>query len=248
MPGDFSLWLFAFAWFLAGLVNGISGMGAAMVALPIVAGSMPAQMLIPATCLMVPVISLGCAVVYWRSCRWHSLRAMFAGALPGAVAGLGALLVMDTHTLELTAGPLMLAFSVWQFCHPRFTPHGDSWKAGSIAGFASGFVNTSTSFANPPVAIYALYAGWDQKETMGTMNVFTTIVAIATCVVHASAGLYSAEVFRYALFGAPATVLGLAVATPLVRHIDALLFRRILLLVIAAAGIVCIGRGLAGIL
>lgn len=41
MTLDPSVWVFAFAWFMAGLINGLSGMGAAMLALPIAATAMP---------------------------------------------------------------------------------------------------------------------------------------------------------------------------------------------------------------
>ena len=248
MLDDYSLWLFAFAWFLAGVVNGISGMGAAMVALPIVAGSMSAQVLIPATCTMVPVISLACAIPYWRACRWQSLKHMLVTVVPGAVCGVAILFVMSPEALQLVAGPLMIAFVAWQFFTPRLAQHGDSWKAGGLTGFFAGFVNTSISFGNAPVAVYALWSGWGQNETRGTMNVFTTIVATTTCAVHALAGLYNADVLAFALVGAPSTVLGMLVAMPLLRFIDADRFRRILLMVLAAAGCVCIFRGLSGLL
>lgn len=243
MP-DSVLWLFAFAWFLAGFVNGISGMGAAMVALPIVAGCMPARMLVPATCIMVLVISAGMALIYRKDCRWESLGALFLGALPGSLAGLAVLLVLSTSILQLCAGCLMMAFVLWQFRHGSMTAHGDSLLTGTTAGFASGFINTSISFGNPPVAIYALYAGWGQRDTMGTMNIFTLGATIITCAAHASAGLYSADVLRCALWGTPAVILGMLLATPLVRYIRGDLFRKILLGIIAAAGFVCIARGI----
>ncbi len=44
------------AWFLAGLVNGISGMGAAMVALPFLTVFMTPQEFVPISCIVVTVI------------------------------------------------------------------------------------------------------------------------------------------------------------------------------------------------
>ncbi|MFR6518819.1 MAG: hypothetical protein ACLUPV_06085 [Bilophila wadsworthia] len=40
------------AWFLGGFINGVSGMGAAMVALPIVACVLEMSEAVPATCLV----------------------------------------------------------------------------------------------------------------------------------------------------------------------------------------------------
>ncbi len=243
MPTDQSLVLFAGAWLLAGFVNGVSGMGAAMCALPIVAGSMAPKLLIPATCLMVFVVSLATATPYIKYTRWKSLPALLAGAPPGAIAGLAVLVVTPAWALQLGAGTIMLFFTLWNFFMPSLRPRSDSWNAGIISGFASGFINTSISFGNPPIAIYSLYAGWDKLETMGTMNVCTTITAFLTCGVHGLAGLYNAQVIEYALWGAPATVAGLVFSLPVAKRINQQTFRKILLMVIGIAGAICVARG-----
>jgi len=248
MPFDPSVWVFAFAWFLAGLINGISGMGAAMLALPIAATAMPPHFLIPATCLMVLVVSVSTAVFYLKSVRRKAFLALLLGALPGSLAGLGILLFTPVPVLQISAGAFMILYTIWQFCLPTFRPHGDSWMSGGIAGFASGLINTSISFGNPPVAIYSLWAGWSKEDTMGTMNVFTLCATILTCTAHASAGLYSMALLPYAIAGAPATILGVICAHPIAKRIPLAIFRRILLFIIAAAGFVCMYQGLSRIL
>lgn len=245
---DYTFWLFAFAWFCAGFVNSLSGMGAAMVALPMYAGVMHSQTLVPATCICVGIISAAMAVVYWRSCLWQSIKHMFFGAIPGAAAGLAILLVMPTYMLQLAAGVIMVLFVIWQFVHHFATARGDSWTAGSVAGFFAGFINTSIGFGNPPVAIYSIIAGWSKLETMGSMNIFTLVVCLMTGIAHASAGLYSEEVFKYVLFGGPATVLGMIAGLPVARRIPQATFKRILLMVILIAGCICIFRGTNGLL
>jgi len=248
MTLDPSVWVFAFAWFMAGLINGLSGMGAAMLALPIAAMAMPPKLLIPATCLMVLVVSVSTAVFYLKNIRRRAFLALLLGAIPGSLAGLGILLFTPVPFLQISAGAIMVLYTIWQFCHPSFAPHGDSWLSGSIAGFASGLVNTSISFGNPPVAIYSLWAGWSKEDTMGTMNVFTICATILTCTAHASAGLYSMALLPYALVGIPATVIGVCVAHPIAKRIPQESFQRILLVIIAAAGVVCTYQGLSRII
>ena len=109
-------------------------------------------------------------------------------------------------------------------------------------------MNTSISFGNPPVAIYSLWVGWSKEDTMGTMNVFTICATILTCTAHASAGLYSMALLPYALVGIPATVIGVCVAHPIAKRIPQESFRRILLVIIAAAGVVCPYQGLSRII
>ena len=243
MLDDPSLWLFAFAWFLAGFVNGISGMGCALVALPIVAGSMNPATLVPATTACVIISSAATACFFWRYTRWRALKALLIGALPGAAAGLGVLLILPSSVLQLVAGFTILLFVIWQLYHPKSKGHGDTVPAGLTAGFFAGFVNTSITFGNPPVAIYSIHAGWGHLETLGTMNVYTCLVSIISATAHASAGLYTMDVLQHALFGCPASVFGMVVAFPLTKYISQIVFHRILLLVLAAAGIVCVFRG-----
>ena len=46
------------AWFLGGFINGVSGMGAAMVALPIVACVLEMSEAVPATCLVAVTLAI----------------------------------------------------------------------------------------------------------------------------------------------------------------------------------------------
>lgn len=247
MFDDPSLWLFALAWFLAGFVNSIAGMGAAMVALPIVAAHIAPATLVPATSVCVAIISIATGAVFWRHTRWRSLKALLIGAIPGAAAGLAVLLILPVPVLQLSAGIIMILFVGWQFSHPKSQAHGDTVPAGLVAGFAAGFINTSISYGNPPVAIYSMYAGWEKLEVLGTMNVYTFLVCLITMTAHASAGLYTMDVFWHAVWGGPATVLGMLAALPLAKHISQAAFRRILLLVIGSAGILCLVQGIHGI-
>lgn len=112
MTLDPSVWVFAFAWFMAGLINGLSGMGAAMLALPIAATAMPPKLLIPATCLMVLVVSVSTAVFYLKNIRRRAFLALLLGAIPGSLAGLGILLFTPVPFLQISAGAIMVLYTI----------------------------------------------------------------------------------------------------------------------------------------
>ncbi len=244
---DASLWLFALAWFLGGFVNSVGGMGAAMVALPIYAGSLQSQTLVPATCICVAIISAAMTVAYWRHTLFHSLKALTAGAIPGSLAGLYILLITPSSVLQLVTGAIMVLFILWKG-KPSSQKNKDTFAAGGTAGFFSGLINTSIGFGNPPVAIYSLCAGWGHLETLATMNLFTLLASLLTMLCHYMADLYTADVLHHVLFGAPATVLGMVAGLPVARRINQESFRRILRFLIFAAGCICLARGSAGIL
>lgn len=235
--------LFLIAWFLAGFVNGVSGMGAAMVAVPIIVTLIPAHDVVPVSCLVVTAVSGHMAWNFRKGCRFQSLRNMFIGSIPGSLVGLTILLCIPSSLLQLLTGSVMVLFVLWQCCKKQNTVRNpETFTKSVFAGFTSGILNTSISFGNPPIGAYALHLGWNQEETVGTMNIFSFGAFIIACIFHAFAGLYTKEVLILAAWGIPASMLGIVCSMPVARRINAMTFKRILLTVIACAGINCILR------
>ncbi len=238
------VYIFIFAWFLAGFVNGIGGMGAAMVAVPIITGIMPSEMLTPVACIIVFFISCHMTWNFRQGCLYSSLKQMLIGMVPGSLVGLGMLILIPTYSMQLLTGIVMLAFVLWQFTRKMNTIQRPETLGKSMAtGFTSGVLNTSISFGMPPIGVYALYLGWTPLQTVGTTNVFSIFAYLFACATQASAGLYTQEVLIWAAYGVPASMLGIALSMPLARRINAATFKRVLLLVIAAGGLTCLWRG-----
>ena len=67
------------AWFLGGFINGVSGMGAAMVALPIVACVLEMSEAVPATCLVAVTLAVYVAWMYRAHSRVAPIIPMLLG-------------------------------------------------------------------------------------------------------------------------------------------------------------------------
>ena len=239
-----SLLFFLAAWFLAGFVNGLAGMGAAMVALPLVAALIPPSALVPSTCIVATVLTAYMAWAYWRDFNFSDIVPLLIGCLPGTAAGLLILLVLPPIAMQLIIGLAMVSFVIWQISYKQIKIHAPTWRAGFVAGNATGFMNTATSFVNPPIAMYALHVGWNKENTVGNMNALALASCLITCVAQASAGLYTPEVLKAALLAAPVSLVGQISASPLLRRVNVAFFRKILLVVIACGGILSIVRSL----
>ncbi len=238
--------IFFLAWFAAGFVNGVSGMGAAMVAVPIVVSFMPPPLLTPSACIIVAGLSAHMAWNFKEGCRLASLKNLFIGAIPGSLAGLSILLFIPARFIQLLTGIVMVLFVAWQCMRKDNTKQRPETLGKSLGtGFASGLLNTSISFGNPPLGVYALHLGWSQMDTVGTVNLFSLLASLVACVMQASAGLYTTEVLTWAAIGLPASMCGIVCSMPVARRIHAVTFKRILLLVIALGGVACVWRGLA---
>lgn len=233
------------AWFLAGLVNGIGGMGAAMVALPFMSFIMTPQQFVPVSCIIVIIVSANMAWNFRDSLRFGSIKALFIGTVPGSVAGLILLKYIPSKVLQFIIGVVLILFVLWQgFFTKKKGNNKETLAKGITAGFGAGVMNTSISFGNPPIGIYALHLGWGHREAVGTMNLFSTGAYMISCAMQAFGGLYTSDILFYAAIGIPSAMLGILCSLPLVKRIDKEFFRKILLCVIAVSGIVSIFRSL----
>ncbi|MFV0421072.1 sulfite exporter TauE/SafE family protein [Oleidesulfovibrio sp.] len=241
MPDFLHLLVFGM-WMIAGFVSGVSGVGGAMVALPVVATFIPMHVVIPLSCILTLVMDISIALMHFRHCRYSALRPMIAGCVPGAFAGLYILQIVSGAMLQGGVGLLLLFYVYWQCTYKVSTKSGESWSKGSLAGFGAGLLGTTISFDGPPVGAYGLYAGWSPRVFLGTLGVFFVARATMTCILQASAGMYTETVLSYAMYGIPATMIGTLLAFPVVRHINQQVFRRVLLFIITLAGMVCLVR------
>nr|WP_321256586.1 sulfite exporter TauE/SafE family protein [uncultured Pseudodesulfovibrio sp.] len=243
MPDPIYIMVFC-AWFVGGFVSGVSGIGGAMVAVPVAAMFIPMHDLIPLSCIL-NVIMDGCiACMHFRHCRVSALWPMLVGSIPGAIIGLFILQFVSGAILQGAVGALLLYYVYWQQTFHVKEVHEESWGRGGAAGFGAGLLGTAISFDGPPIGAYGLYVNWKPRVFLGTLGVFFVIRGTMTCVLQASAGLYTPELFDYVIYGVPATILGTFCAFPVVKHINVETFRRVLMAVIVLAGIVCLGRSL----
>ena len=241
MPDFYDACVFG-AWLVGGFVSGVSGIGGAMVSFPVLALFIPVHQLIPLACALNVVMDVCLAALHCRYCRADALWPMLAGSIPGAFAGLAILQICSGAVLQGAVGLLLVFYVYWQLTarvrgrlrHPRLL--------GAAAGFGAGLLGTAISFDGPPVGVYGLYMRWEPRVFLGTLGVFFVIRGSFTVLLQGWAGFYTPEVLGYVLFGAPGVMLGTLLAFPVARRIPQKTFRRVLLVIIGVAGLVCLAR------
>jgi len=105
-------------------------------------------------------------------------------------------------------------------------------------------LGTSTSFDGPPAAAYGLYAGWQPRIMLGTLGLYYLTRCVFQCCLQGFAGLYTESVLHYALWSAPAAMLGIVLAYPLAKRLSVVMMKRLLLTVIGLGGISCLLKAL----
>lgn len=234
---------FACIWALAGFVNGISGMGAALMAVPFMTLFMDIQLIVPLSCLMVTILSSTLAIKYRSEFHIKIILPALLCAVPGAFLGTLVLKILSSYLLESIMAVVLIGYVIWNFMQ-KYEPKEEKNSAfwGGLSGFFSGFFGSTISFTGPPLAMYILYTGWKQQKALGALGSALIIITGTSCFSHYLAGLYTKELLQYLLIGVPAGGLGMLLSFPFLKYITQKTFRKILLLVIGFAGLMCLFR------
>ncbi len=232
------------AWCLGSFVSGLCGIGAGAIATAIQLTLMPVQKVILVSCLTGFALGLAMFTCYCRHCRWKTALMLFAGTFPGSFLGLYILQNASSEILQIFVG-IMLIFctvGIAVFNDVRFLRESTAANLG--VGFAGGVLGTCVNIDGPVVAIYGLQAGWSPLVFLGTTSTYFILRLVVTLSVQLQAGLYTADVIRYALWCIPFALTGFLVSIPVVRRFNTDTFRKVVQGIIVLAGVLTLGRAL----
>ncbi len=220
--------------FGAALMQGVGGIGVAMVSAPLAVLFFPE--LAPG-----PLLVLGGGLALLGALRdlgavnWHSAGDLMLGRIGGTVVA-GATLSILSATLFSVVFALLILIGVGvSLCGWRVPPSRPNMIA---AGIASGVMGTITSSGAPPYAIVMQHV--PPAQMRGTLGCVFFAGAIISLVMLALVGLFTVPQLLLGFLLFPPMILGFATSTPL----NGLFSRDVLrIMVLALAGI-----GAAGIL
>lgn len=196
-----------------GAVQAALGFGGAVLLVPALAVVAPE--LLPAASLvaMLPLM----AAMAWRG-RQHvdapGAGRLVAGRLPGVVVGTWIVAVFDTRQITVLVAAILL-FAVASMARGWTVPLTPRNQA--LAGVVSGVTGTSTGLGGPPVALlYRGQAAIGMRATLAVALLSGALLSLASLAGTGAIGRRAVEVGALCGVG---TLVGLAVAEPVVRRL-----------------------------
>ena len=224
---------------LAYIVLGLSGFGATIIALPVLAHFLPVSFIVP---LMV-LLDLGSTLFIGRQGREHVAKAELKVMVPfmmlGFVAGVTLLVGVQDRYLRAALGVFAVAIGIHGILNPVL--HRTISRLWAVpAGIFGGAVATVFGAGGPIYAAYLSGRLRDKREIRSTVSTLISISAFSRAIVYAVSGLLlHASIFISLAALAPFAWLGLKIGERIHLGLTQEQMRRVI-----GAILVCSGLGL----
>ncbi len=233
------LWV-ALSLFAGFTVRGMSGFGAGMIAVPLLAFVVPLQLAVPLNSLLVFVLFIALMIRDHHQIDWTELRRLIPPTMVGAVAGLWLFATLDNRLLVQLLGGFLIVYSLYMLvvsvlglqqlrCSTRW-----AWPAGVTGGF---FDTIFGGGGGTLVVIYVNARGIARDSFRATLAALWFFEMLARIAGYAWSGYYTGQVLWLLLLMLPVMGVATLVGECLGNRIKAENFSRLLALLLLASGV-----------
>lgn len=228
-------------------VFGMTGFGAAIVAVPLLVQFRPLAYAVP---LMLLLDLVATAMVFgrnWRSVQGRELARLVPWMVVGVVLGAAALTHLDSRVLLLCLGVFVVSNALWSLASVQTErrPVHSLW--GLPAGLVGGAFSAAFGTGGPIYTLYLVRRIWDTGVLRATIATTILISALVRFGVFGATGLLAdAELLMSALWLAPFCVAGVIAGSALRRRFAPDSIRKLILMLLLLGGSAVIVRAFHG--
>jgi|FLYL01.1.fsa_nt_gi uncharacterized membrane protein YfcA len=227
---------------LASVAQGFTGFGFALTAMPFFLLVLDVQDAVVVSTLAATTSLVLVATRVWREVPWPVVLRLLAGSVIGMPLGLAVLLFAPGEALRAAVGLVVVVMAGALAFGLRIESEG--LRSDLAVGTASGVLRTSTSLAGPPVVLYLQGRGFEPPAFRAALVLFFLIGNVISLGAFGATGVVSGDAVLVSLASVPAVYAGSLLGDRLLRRIDAVLFRRLVLLLLVATALAATGSAL----
>src|SRR6185295_15812767 len=235
---------------VAGFVQGLSGFAFALAALSIWAWAVDPHLAAPMAVFGSLVGQVVALPLTWRGTDLKRVGPFILGGLVGVPLGIALLNSLDPAGFKLGLGIFLLLYCPVGLFLPAHTAlaWGGKW-ADAAAGWIGGVFGGLGGFAGSIPTLWCTLRGWDKDTQRGTMQAFNISMHVATLTGYVIAGdKINGETLKMFAVIAPALAIPVLVGALIFRRLNQLAFRRIVLMLLFASGVVLTGSTVSAML
>ncbi|MFD2252109.1 hypothetical protein FHS82_003526 [Pseudochelatococcus lubricantis] len=231
-----------------GFINGLAGFGTALMSLGIWLQVMPPWQAVSIVAAMSVASGLQSMWIIRRDLRGNTgrLARFLLPALVGIPLGSAALALISAMTLKLTIAGIMLLYGAF-FTLRRSLPAIDrpTPVADATIGFLGGVLGGAASLSGVLPTMWCAMQPWTKIETSAVLRPYNVAILGGAVILFAGRGYYSWDTLNLMAIAFPATLASSQVGIAVFRRLTDDQFRRLLIWLLLASGVLLAVRELA---
>jgi uncharacterized membrane protein YfcA len=239
-----ALTLFLAAAFVGGVTSGVAGF-----AMGLVVSGVWLHLITPAetATLIAGYAMFTQSYGTWRlrhAVRWRAIVPYVVGGMFGAPLGAALLAYVSAPLVRTGIGLLLILYAAWGLtwglARPRLRPIAAGTAADVGIGFVNGVLGGLTGLIGIVVSIWCQVRGFGKDVLRGVLQPVMLSAAVMSVASLAVAGTVTTATIKLFLLGAPAVFAGLCTGFWLYGRLDEAAFRKLVLVLLLASGVVLI--------
>lgn len=224
--------------FAGGFVNGLTGFGTGLSAMPIWLQTLPPALAAQLAAAGGVAGQLTTLKSIWHAIDWRGLAPMLLAGLVGVPIGAAFVPMIDTQLFKAAVGVILIAYATLMLLSGsrlRLPPMGRG--ADILIGFSGGLMGGIAGLSGVTPTVWAALQGWSKERRRGVFQAFNLTILSATLIAHLFRGLMTPQFIVALLIALPGTFLGVALGQRVYARLDDRRFDRVVLILLAIAGI-----------
>ncbi len=227
--------------FLAAIVRGFSGFGFSLLSITALSLIYTPAEIVPSIFMLELAASANLLPSVWKDVHWKSLGPLTLGCLVATPVGVYFL-------AHLPAAPMQMALAIFVLVATALLWRGFALKsmpgpvASTVVGAASGLTNGAFGIGGPPVILFYFASPAGNIAGRASMVAFFIATDVIGLVNQSAQGLVTMATFWRAAVYLPALLAGVWLGVRSFKSVDAELFRKIVLMVLAVLAVLIFAR------
>ena len=245
MPVDPAILQVILVLFVATLVRSAFGFGEALIAVPLLALTMPVKEAAPLAVLVSITIAFVILLQDWRLVHFRSAGWLVLFTLMGIPLGLLLLRTVSESAVKAILASIIIAFSAHALLSRRKHELKDD-RFAWFFGFNAGILGGAYGMNGPPLAIYGALRRWTPEYFRATLQAYFLPASVAGMAGYAMAGLWTPAVNHFYFFSLPGVLLASFLGRILNRRMQASRFISFVYIGLTAIGVVLLLQAIQG--
>jgi uncharacterized membrane protein YfcA len=225
--------------FLAATVQGIAGFGRALIAAPLIALFTPADETVVVMIMLGFIGAIVMVIKNHKNIHVKRMIPMVVFGVIGSIAGVQVLSMLPVKELKIIMGAFIIVSAVILSTGFRVKIKNEK-VAYSVAGLLGGFTNGAISFGGPPTVLFLQNQNEEKNVFRANLSIFFLVIGFVGSLNLFLNGMLTGNLAINAGILAVPTILGTFFGHFLSHKFHEDIFRKIVLVILFAAGVMAI--------